>query len=68
VSTLLQLNTPFTGRFEPEASPSEAYVGTSSSEIRELQSQVTVLTNSISDEAVRLAVDKVLTELVFLLD
>lgn len=68
MSTLLQLITPFTGIFEPKTSPSEACVGTSSSEIPNLQSQVTILTNSISDEAVRLAVGKVLTDLVFLLD
>lgn len=68
MSTFLQLNPPFTGRFEPKTSPTEDRVTTPSSEIPNLQSQVTVLTNSISDEAVRLAVGKVLTELVFLLD
>ncbi len=68
MSTFLQSNTQFTGSFEPKTSPSEAYVQTSYSEITNLQSQVTDLTNSISDEAVRLAVGKVLTDLVFLLD
>ncbi len=39
-----------------------------SSEIFNLQSHVTVLTNSISDEASRIAVGRVMTDLVFLLD
>ena len=68
MSTFLQLNTQFTGSFEPKTSPAEARVEASGSEIPNLQSQVSVLTNSISDEAVRLAVGKVLTDLVFLLD
>ncbi len=68
MSAFLQLNTQFTGAFEPKTSPNEAFVGTSYSEFPNLHSQVTVLTNSIGDEAVRLAVDKVLTDLVFLLD
>lgn len=68
VSTLLQLSTPFTGIFNPKTRPGEACVGTPTSEIPNLQSQVTILTDSISDEAVRLAVGKVLTDLVFLLD
>lgn len=68
MSTNLQLHTQLTGSSEPKTSPSEACVGTSYSKIPNLQSQVTVLTNSISDEAVRLAVGKVLTDLLFLLD
>ncbi len=68
MSTILQLHTQFTGSFEPKTSPGEACVGTSHSKIPNLQAQVTVLTNSISDEAVRLAVGKVLTDLLFLLD
>lgn len=68
MSTSFQLNTQFTGRFEAKTSPDEAFVGDSCSEIPNLQSQVSVLTNSISDEAVRLAIGKILTDLVFLLD
>jgi hypothetical protein len=68
VSTFLQLNTPYTGSFEPTTSPSEDCVETSYPEVTNLHSQVTVLTNSITDEAVRLMVGKVLTDLVFLLD
>jgi hypothetical protein len=70
VSTLLQLNSQFTESFELKIGPGQACVGTSysDSQIPNLQSQVSVLTNSISDEAVRLAVGKVLTDLVFLLD
>jgi hypothetical protein len=69
VSTLLLSNTQFKGTFEPQTSVREAaHVGTSYSQIPNLQSQVTVLTNSISDEALRIAVGKVLTDLVFLLD
>lgn len=48
--------------------PAAAYVETSHPELPNLQSQVTDLTNSISNEAVRLAMGKVLTDLVFLLD
>jgi hypothetical protein len=68
VSAFLQLNTQFTGSFEPMTSPSEAGAENSCSETLNLQSQVSVLTNSINDEAVRLAVGKVLSDLVFLLD
>jgi hypothetical protein len=67
VSTFLRLN-EYTRSLAPRASPNEARVGTSYSQTPNLHSQVTVLTNSISDEAVRLAVGKVLTDLVFLLD
>jgi hypothetical protein len=66
VRTFVQLNTQFIRKFEPKTSLGEDFVGTS--QIPNLQSQVTLLTNSISDEAVRLAVGKVLTDLVFLLD
>jgi hypothetical protein len=65
---MLQSNTLSTGSFEAKTHPREASIGTSCSEMPNLQSQVTVLTNSISDEAVRLAVGKILTDLVFLLD
>ena len=68
MSTFLQLNTPYTGSFEPTTSPREECVETSYPEVTNLHSQVTVLTNSITDEAVRLMVGKVLTDLVFLLD
>lgn len=68
MSASIQLNTQFTGSFEPKTSPNEACVGDSYSEVPNLQSQVGVLTNSISDEAVRLAIGKILTDLVFLLD
>jgi len=68
VSTLLQLNIQSARSFEPPTSPREPRVVTSGSQVPNLQSQVTVLTNTISDEAVRLAVGKVLTDLVFLLD
>lgn len=68
MSTFLQLNTEFTGSFEPRTIPNDLCAGTSYSQTPNLQTQVTVLTNSISDEAVRLAVGKVLTDLVFLLD
>jgi len=67
VSTFLQLNAQL-GSFEPRTSPGEAIVEDTGSQIPNLQSQVTVLTNSINDEAVRLAVGKVLADLVFLLD
>lgn len=68
VSTFLQLNTQFTKSLERKPNPGEARAGVSASPIPNLQSQVSVLTNTISDEAVRLAVGKVLTDLVFLLD
>jgi len=68
VSTFLQSITQFAGSLGPKPSPREARVGMSCSQTPNLHSQVTVLTNSISDEAVRLAVGKVLTDLVFLLD
>lgn len=68
MSTSLQLNTQFTETFEPTTSPIEDFVETSHTDVTNLHSQVTVLTNSISDEAVRLMVGKVLTDLVFLLD
>ena len=68
MSTLVQFNTQFAGSLESEADAQEPYVTTTYSQIPNLQSQVTHLTNSISDEAVRLAVGKVLTDLVFLLD
>jgi hypothetical protein len=68
VSTFLQLNAQFTGSIEPKPGPAETCVESSLSEIPNLQSQVSVLTNSIGDEAVRLAVGKILTDLVFLLD
>ncbi|MCM3904157.1 MAG: hypothetical protein ND866_20835 [Pyrinomonadaceae bacterium] len=68
MSTSLQSKTQFTGSFDAKTSPGEPRVGDSGSEIPNLQSQVSVLTNSISDEAVRLAVGKILTDLVFLLD
>lgn len=69
MSTFLLSNPQFIGTLEPRASVCEAtLVGTSYDEIPNLQSQVTVLTDSIGDEAVRIAVGKVLTDLVFLLD
>lgn len=68
MSTLVQFNTQFAGSLESEAGALEPYDTTKYSQIPNLQSQVTHLTNSISDEAVRLAVGKVLTDLVFLLD
>lgn len=68
MSTILQSNTASIGLFEPQTSPGELNTGTSSSQAPNLHSHVNVLTNSISDEAVRLAVGKVLTDLVFLLD
>ena len=68
MSALLQLNTHFTGSLEPKASHSETGAEDSCSKIPNLQSQVSFLTNSINDEAVRLAVGKVLADLIFLLD
>ena len=68
MSTSLQLNAEFIESFERKASSAEGRIVASRSQIPNLQSQVSVLTNSISDEAVRLAVGKVLTDLVFLLD
>ena len=70
--TFLQLNTQviegFTESFEPKTSLGGAHDWGSSATSPNLQSQVSVLTNSISDEAVRLAVGKVIADLVFLLD
>jgi hypothetical protein len=68
VSTFLQLDTEVTGSLPPKTSLKEVSVATPHSQVPNLQSQVTFLTNSITDEAVRLAVGKVLTDLVFLLD
>ena len=68
MSTFLRLSTKVSEFFEPKASPAQACIASSYSQIPNLQSQVSVLTNSISDEAVRLAVGKVLTDMVFLLD
>jgi hypothetical protein len=68
LSTFLELNTRFIESYEPKTSPTEAFATTAQYQVPNLQSQVTVLTNSIRDEAVRLAVGKVLTDLVFLLD
>ena len=72
MSTFLQLNTKFTETvtesIERKARPGLARDWASGSESPNLQSQVSVLTNSISDEAVRLAVGKILADLVFLLD
>ncbi len=68
MSTILQSNTTSLGGFEPKPRPGESSIGTSFSQAPNLHSQVDVLTNSISDEAVRLALGKILTDLVFLLD
>ncbi len=75
---LLPLNTQFPDSFGFGSVPdrfgfgsdlgAEPDDGTTSSEILNLQSQVTLLTNSISDEASRIAVGRVMTDLVFLLD
>jgi hypothetical protein len=68
VSTFLQSNSQFSGSLGPKTGLGESGLGISFSQSPNLHSQVTVLTNSIGDEAVRLAVGKVLTDLVFLLD
>lgn len=68
MSTFLQSNTQFNGSPGPKIGPLEGSLENSYSQSPNLHSQVTVLTNTISDEAVRLAVGKVLTDLVFLLD
>ena len=62
------LNPQFTGGVETSWNSADAAVGTSCPQISNLQAQVSVLTNSITNEAVRLAVCKVLTDMVFLLD
>lgn len=68
MSTFLQKNTQFTEIFERKTGPAGTLDGAAGSQRPNLQSHVSVLTNSISDEAVRLAVGKVLADLVFLLD
>ncbi len=68
MSTFLQLNTQFIGSFEPKTNHTGAGDEACSVPVPNLQAQVSVLTNSISDEVVRLAVGKILTDLVFLLD
>lgn len=66
MSTFPQKNAQFAENFElePGRAPGEA----SASQSPNLQSKVSVLTNTITDEAVRLVIGKVLTDLVFLLD
>jgi hypothetical protein len=68
VSTILHNNAQSTGSSDQETTSGGARDETFGSQSPNLQSQVNVLTNSISDEAVRLAVGKVLADLVFLLD
>lgn len=67
VNTSVSLISQFPVRSESDLTKS-ANAGPSPSEYPNLQSQVTVLTSSISDEALRIAVEKVLADLVFLLD
>jgi hypothetical protein len=68
VSTLLQFNSLFAESLESDSGTQDPYATTTDSQIPNLQAQVIHLTNSISDEAVRLAVGKVLTDLVSILD
>lgn len=68
MSTSLQVNSNFTASLEPLANLTDEEHARLYSEISHLQSRVTVLASSIRDEALRLAVGKVLSDLVFLLD
>ncbi|MGH9971072.1 MAG: hypothetical protein ACREBG_25215 [Pyrinomonadaceae bacterium] len=68
MSTLLQLNSCFTDTLEPLSNLTDEEHARLYSEISHLQSRVTVLADSIRDDALRLAVGKVLSDLVFLLD
>ncbi|MCM3869779.1 MAG: hypothetical protein ND895_03630 [Pyrinomonadaceae bacterium] len=68
MSTFLQPNTQFSASSDRKTILGEARNAASDPSGPNLQSQVSLLTNSISDEAVRLAVGKVLADLVFLLD
>jgi hypothetical protein len=69
MSTFLQLGNLFIGRFRPRAQMvEEVDLGSFLPDLPNLQSQITSLTKSISDDALQLAVGKVMTDLIFLLD
>jgi len=67
MSTSLQLNTLLPG-FTPSSLNDAADSQTPYSEVPNLHTRITLTTNSISDEALRRPVGKILTDLVFLLD
>src|SRR5258705_12896526 len=68
MSTILQLNIQPPENFKPQSILSGSFSPASDSEMPNLQLQVTRLAGSITDEAVRIVVSKVLADLVFLLD
>jgi len=68
MSTILQLNIQHTESLKPQSILNGSSSGASNSEIPSLHLQVNHLADSISDEAVRVAVSRVLADLVLLLD